>query len=76
MSLSFGVGHSASEYDIMSNEIATKRDGEPVEARTEGAYKAPELFEVGSSKKLIRGPMIDPYYDCISGRTLTRPSSC
>lgn len=31
--------------------------------KPEQVYKAPEVFEVGSAKKLIQGPMLEKYHD-------------
>ncbi len=46
----------------MSKDLVEKRGG-GAETNAARVYKAPEVFEVGSAKKLIQGPMLWPYFD-------------
>lgn len=59
---------------MVAKETAPKR---PVPLRgraVEAPYKTPQVFDVGSAKNLIRGPMnAAPYHDCYRGLTYTRP---
>jgi hypothetical protein len=58
----------------MSKDKIVNPAGETKEvARPE--YARPEVYEVASVKRLIQGPMIQYYYDCIgSGMTTSRPN--
>lgn len=48
----------------MSKNFVETRVGEPdVSGNAKRSYKTPEVFEVGSAKKLIQGPMLWPYVD-------------
>ncbi len=58
----------------MSTDTITNRASETREVRRP-EYTKPEVYEVAPVKKLIQGPMIQYYYDCVgSGMTTSRPN--
>lgn len=57
----------------MSNAKTAGRVDQPATAR--GNYKGPEIVKIGKARDLIKGPMLQEYWDCIgNGKTLTRPN--
>ena len=43
--------------------------------KAEFVYTPPEVFQIGLARKLIQGPSIHEYWDCVgSGKTYTRPN--
>ena len=48
----------------MSKDTVKNCADEPAQnGNDEAVYQAPEVFVVGSAKKLLQGPMIQPYMD-------------